>query len=263
MMHRLPQRLDLGKVRVRLRYGQALRRPTGTARCLATAASDNDGDSPVARAAALLWDGDGRNGPARAMRSLVADARAAHDEKMAALSSGAGMGSDAGRELAALSEVVELADAVAALSGEIASLAEMMEDEELGVVAVDEATELAAKRAEMGAALVAILMKRAKGGGGDGEEREVEGAIVEVRAGTGGDEAALFAAELLNMYEKYARASGWSSELLSVMKAHETGGKIGIKEAVLAVRVIRKGSCWGDYCCLGMQIGQRACKSKS
>jgi peptide chain release factor 1 len=56
-------------------------------------------------------------------------------------------------------------------------------------------------------------------------------AIVEIRAGTGGDEAALFADDLLRMYIRYAQLQGWKAELLS-MSESDLGG---IKEAVLAV----------------------------
>ncbi|MBT3293035.1 peptide chain release factor 1 [Candidatus Peregrinibacteria bacterium] len=55
--------------------------------------------------------------------------------------------------------------------------------------------------------------------------------ILEVRAGTGGEEAALFAAELLRMYLRYAEENGWSTELLS--KADADAG--GIKEAVCRI----------------------------
>jgi peptide chain release factor 1 len=56
-------------------------------------------------------------------------------------------------------------------------------------------------------------------------------AIVEVRAGTGGDEAALFAADLLKMYTRYAQLQGWKTDLLS-MSESELGG---VKEAILEV----------------------------
>jgi peptide chain release factor 1 len=56
-------------------------------------------------------------------------------------------------------------------------------------------------------------------------------AIVEVRAGTGGDEAALFAADLLKMYTRYAQLQGWKTELLSLSES-DLGG---VKEAVLGV----------------------------
>jgi peptide chain release factor 1 len=56
-------------------------------------------------------------------------------------------------------------------------------------------------------------------------------AIVEVRAGTGGDEAALFAGDLLKMYTRYAQLQGWKTDLLSLSES-DLGG---VKEAVLAV----------------------------
>jgi peptide chain release factor 1 len=52
--------------------------------------------------------------------------------------------------------------------------------------------------------------------------------IIEIRAGTGGDEAALFAADLFRMYSRYAEQMGWRVELMS---AHETGGG-GFKEVI-------------------------------
>ena len=56
-------------------------------------------------------------------------------------------------------------------------------------------------------------------------------AIVEIRAGTGGQEAALFANDLLKMYTRYAQLQGWKAELLS-MSESDLGG---VKEAVLEV----------------------------
>jgi peptide chain release factor 1 len=56
-------------------------------------------------------------------------------------------------------------------------------------------------------------------------------AIVEIRAGTGGDEAALFAADLLGMYQRYAQLQGWKTEVMS-MSESDLGG---IKDAVLEV----------------------------
>lgn len=60
--------------------------------------------------------------------------------------------------------------------------------------------------------------------------------ILEVRAGTGGEEASLFATELLRMYLRYAEAQGWTTELLSKTDA-DIGG---IKEAV--IRIVGKGA---------------------
>jgi peptide chain release factor 1 len=56
--------------------------------------------------------------------------------------------------------------------------------------------------------------------------------IVEIRAGTGGDEAALFAAELLRMYTRYAERRGWTVEMVSFSE----GNMGGVKEAIFNVR---------------------------
>jgi len=57
-------------------------------------------------------------------------------------------------------------------------------------------------------------------------------AILEIRAGTGGDEAALFAGDLFRMYERYAARQGWKTEILSLNE----GTKGGFKEIVAEVR---------------------------
>jgi len=63
------------------------------------------------------------------------------------------------------------------------------------------------------------------------DEADAKNAILELRAGTGGDEAALFAADLYRMYQRYAEARGWK---LEVLHAAETGLG-GIKEAVFSI----------------------------
>lgn len=56
--------------------------------------------------------------------------------------------------------------------------------------------------------------------------------ILEIRAGTGGEEAALFAGDLLRMYTRYAEGEGWKVELLS---SHQTGGG-GFKEVIASIK---------------------------
>lgn len=63
------------------------------------------------------------------------------------------------------------------------------------------------------------------------DPNDEKGVLIEVRAGTGGEEAALFAGELLRMYTRYAERKGWKTELMS---ANETGIG-GFKEAVMAI----------------------------
>ena len=57
-------------------------------------------------------------------------------------------------------------------------------------------------------------------------------AIVEIRAGTGGDEAALFAADLFRMYTRYGERRGWKIDVVSLSE----GNSRGLKEAIFAVR---------------------------
>ncbi|MBL6959023.1 MAG: peptide chain release factor 1 [Rhodospirillales bacterium] len=63
------------------------------------------------------------------------------------------------------------------------------------------------------------------------DEADEKNAILEIRAGTGGDEAALFAADLFRMYQRYAESRGWKVELMSL---NETGIG-GYKEAIASV----------------------------
>ncbi|MCH7791525.1 MAG: PCRF domain-containing protein [Planctomycetes bacterium] len=79
----------------------------------------------------------------------------------------------------------------------------------------------------------AELLERVKGRLVTAEDRQVGSVMLEVRAGTGGDEAGLWAADLLNMYEKYAASRGWSFETLD-MSADDGMG--GVRHAVVNVR---------------------------
>src|SRR5690606_30299605 len=63
------------------------------------------------------------------------------------------------------------------------------------------------------------------------DEADERNAILEVRAGTGGEEAALFAAELFRMYLRYAELHGWRTEVMSI---HDTGLG-GYKEAIATI----------------------------
>ena len=63
------------------------------------------------------------------------------------------------------------------------------------------------------------------------DPRDEKSVIVEIRAGTGGDEAALFAADLFRMYTRYAEAHGWKVEVLS----HSESGIGGLKEIIFEV----------------------------
>ena len=63
-------------------------------------------------------------------------------------------------------------------------------------------------------------------------DSEVGSVIMEIRAGTGGDEAALFAGDLMNMYQRYSEIKGWKFEVMDASST-EMGG---FKEIVLSIR---------------------------
>ncbi|MBO7385931.1 MAG: peptide chain release factor 1, partial [Clostridia bacterium] len=97
-------------------------------------------------------------------------------------------------------------------------------EEDIRQMAKEELEELGAKRAEMDKEAVVRLLPR------DPDDRR--NAIVEIRAGAGGDDAGLFAAELLRMYAHYAACRGWKTEMIQ-------GGDTeigGVKEAVMLVQ---------------------------
>ena len=90
-------------------------------------------------------------------------------------------------------------------------------------LAAAELHDLAVKREKMEEELKLLLLPR-----DPADEKDI---ILEVRAGAGGDEAALFAAELVRMYSRFAESQDWKVEILS---CHQTGAG-GVKEAILGI----------------------------
>jgi peptide chain release factor 1 len=97
-------------------------------------------------------------------------------------------------------------------------------DRELEALARDEVATLEARRAELETKLAEQLRPR--------DPNDEKNVVVEIRAGTGGDEAALFAADLFRMYTRYAERRGWRVE---VVDAHEIGLG-GYKEVVFEIK---------------------------
>ena len=129
------------------------------------------------------------------------------------------------KELASLRP---LREAGARLSATLAQLADARSlqgdpDPEVQELARSEARELEAARQELEAEIKQLLVPK-----NPNDERNV---ILEVRAGTGGDEAALFAADLFRMYARYAEGRGWKFESLSLS---ETGAG-GLKEGIASI----------------------------
>ncbi len=131
------------------------------------------------------------------------------------------------QEHAELSELVHTYQRFTAVVEQLAQAEELVEtetDSDLVMVAREEIDLLTAERDQLEAALQQLLVPK-----DPNDERNV---IIEIRAGTGGDEAGLFATDLFRMYSRYAEAQGWPVELLS---ANESGIG-GFKEVIFEVR---------------------------
>jgi peptide chain release factor 1 len=130
------------------------------------------------------------------------------------------------RERAALEQTVDAYRAYRRLLAEIAANEELLADRgdpELRELAEEEAKTLRERRKELEARLTELMLPRDPNDGKD--------VFVEIRAGAGGDEASLFAAELARMYARYAESLGMRTEILSQSES-EAGG---FKEVVLAI----------------------------
>jgi peptide chain release factor 1 len=127
------------------------------------------------------------------------------------------------KEHAELRPVAEAVEALAKLSAERADLEEMAGDPEMAAMVADEIQALDEKLPLMERELALMLAPR--------DKDENASAILEVRAGTGGDEAALFAGDLFRMYQRYATLQGWRVEVDSVSEG-EMGG---YKEIIASV----------------------------
>jgi peptide chain release factor 1 len=154
----------------------------------------------------------------------VSDARLAQiaarfAELEARLASGTLEGPDfvaASRDYAELEPVARAARDVAAMREELASLAALDEsDPEMRALAEEEIASLRAELPDAEHRLAVAMLPR--------DTADARPAMLEIRAGTGGDEAALFAADLLRMYERYAAEQGWRVEVISA-NASDIGG---------------------------------------
>ena len=128
-----------------------------------------------------------------------------------------------GREYAELRPVVETVTAYRDLVDQYAQAKEMLRDPEMKELAEAELPELKeALEASEHEVQLALLPKDSADG---------RPALLEIRPGTGGDEAGLFAADLLRMYQRYAEGQGWSFEILEESLS-ELGG---VKEVVARI----------------------------
>ena len=121
----------------------------------------------------------------------------------------------ASRDYAELEPVAKAAGLVAAMREEVLALEAMKEDPEFKAMADEELAKIRDELPELVRQLAIALLPR--------DAADSKPAMLEIRAGTGGDEAALFAGDLYRMYERYAAEQGWKVEPVS-MAAADVGG---------------------------------------
>ncbi len=164
------------------------------------------------------------------MRTRVREAQTRMDE-ISELMSSPDVVTDArrlqslGREQATLAPIIDRGQALAEVERQLADNRVLLEEEdpELRQLAEEEIRTLDERREHLAANLLELLRPR-----DPNDERDV---IMEIRAGTGGDEAALFAGDLLRMYLRYAEARRWKTEMLSTSET-DIGG---IREVILEI----------------------------
>ena len=130
------------------------------------------------------------------------------------------------REHAELSEIVNTYREYKKVLSEIEGNKELLEDsdEELVRLAREELKQLEARREELEKRLMLLLLPK--------DPNDEKNIMLEIRAGTGGEEAALFAADLFRMYSRYAERKGWEVEILDVNPT----GLGGFKEIIALIK---------------------------
>ena len=125
-----------------------------------------------------------------------------------------------GRRYAELTQVVEAYRAYEAASNDLDAARELaVEDPTFAA----EAESLVARRDELGERLTLLLLPR--------DPNDSKDVILEIKAGEGGEESALFAGDLLRMYLRYAEQQGWKTEVLDAVES-DLGGYKGVAVAV-------------------------------
>ena len=132
------------------------------------------------------------------------------------------------KERADLAPVVEELHSYLTLEADLTAAQEWLQDPELKAYAQDEITRLKAALDDKTSELQRLLLPK-----DPNDDRNV---ILEIRAGTGGDESALFSADLLRMYMRYAERNRWQTEILSANES-DLGG---YKEVI--VRIAGQGA---------------------
>lgn len=131
-----------------------------------------------------------------------------------------------GRELRHLNPLVEMGNKLRKYDDELAEVRELvaLDDPEMAAVARDEQSSLEAAISDLEQRIKPALIPH--------DPLDDRPAIVEIRGGTGGDEAAIFAADLFRIYTRFAERRGWKVEVMSLSE----GSLDGIKEVIFKVK---------------------------
>jgi len=142
---------------------------------------------------------------------------------------------DYSREYVTLQPVVDVVTTYRDALDELTDLAEMItdagSDKEMKDLAEAEFLELKERMPDLERQIQVMLLPK--------DEADAKNAILEIRAGTGGDEAALFAADLYRMYQRYAESHGWKFKNLSVTE-NEIGGFREVTASVTGTNVFAR-----------------------
>ncbi len=134
---------------------------------------------------------------------------------------------EASREHAEVSRMVEAAREIAKLEAERHDLKDMLADPDMREEAEAEKARIDARLPELEQELRLMMLPR--------DKYEGRPLLLEIRAGTGGDEAALFAADLFRMYLRYADRMGWRLEIMSQSEVFVGGTASGFKEVIASL----------------------------
>lgn len=144
----------------------------------------------------------------------------------ASMSDGTGGGDIAAlaKEYSDLKPVVEQIMAYRQILSDMGEAEEMLADPDMAELARDELPRLKTALPDAEAALQLALLPK--------DAADAKAAMLEIRPGTGGDEAALFAGDLFRMYQRYAEANGWKVEIIE----EQTTELGGVKEVVAHIK---------------------------
>ncbi|MEO1018953.1 MAG: peptide chain release factor 1 [Pseudomonadota bacterium] len=165
------------------------------------------------------------------------DALMARRDELNALMNDANGGnfSDLAREYAELEPIVEGIENYRSMRQQLSDVATMIDDQgddpEIRELALAERIELEQQLPDLERQIQLLLLPK--------DIADDKSAIIEIRAGTGGDEAALFAGDLLAMYQRYAALHGWRFEFISASET-EIGGYKEVAASVQGKGVFRR-----------------------